>query len=380
MREFEYVIAGAGAAGLTLAFLLMGNESTKKSTLIIDKDDKTSNDRTWCFWEDHDNILEPLVFKSWEKALFRSGNFECKYSISPYRYKMIRGSDFYEFMRKHLSAFEEVTWSKGKVTDIDPSGLVKTEHEVFRGNKVFDSTRTVTQGDMGKGQTLLLQHFKGYFLKADSPVFDPETITYMDFNISQGGDFRFGYVLPFSPTEALVEYTIFSTSLLREEEYEQGLRSYIHENLQIDRFEVLEEEFGVIPMTDYPFPCRMSDHVFRIGISGGFAKPSTGYTFLRGQQILKKMVNNLSQDLPPDHALPFSQKRFKHYDSTLLKVLSKPDNVGKQAFEDMFRKNGMLKMFRFLDETTSLREEIAIMGSTPLLTFGKAFFKTVAKA
>ena len=51
MKPFDYIIAGSGAAGLTLAYMLLENEYTKKKLLIIDKDLKENNDRTWCFWQ-----------------------------------------------------------------------------------------------------------------------------------------------------------------------------------------------------------------------------------------------------------------------------------------------------------------------------------------
>ena len=379
MKQFDYIIAGAGAAGLTLAYLLMGCKSTKKSTLIIEKDSKATNDRTWCFWEKEENLLENLVYKSWSKGLFKSDSHEKIYDLPPYQYKMIRGIDFYEFMRKELTQHHEIVWLQEEIRDITDTGIVTTDKASYQGNYVFDSTKRLTDFPQPVNTTTLLQHFKGYFLKTDQPVFDESTFTYMDFTIPQNGDFRFGYVLPFSPTEALVEYTIFSTSLLGTSEYTAGVEAYISQ-LGIEHYQITEEEFGVIPMTDFEFPFKRSNQVYQIGISGGFAKPSTGYTFLRGQKILASMVNNLAGGSPPEYKLPFAQKRFKKYDSTLLRVLAKPDNIGERAFSDMFRKNGMQRMFRFLDEQTKLPEELAVMSSTPLLTFGKAFFESFSKA
>lgn len=46
----------------------------------------------------------------------------------------------------------------------------------------------------------------------------------------------------------------------------------------------------------------------------------------------------------------------------------------------MFRKNGMQRMFSFLDEETHIKEELAVMSSTPIFTFGKAFFQSAAKS
>lgn len=380
MTQFDYIIAGGGGAGLTLAFLLMGDKNTKKSTLIIEKDSKDLNDRTWCFWEEGDNLLEELVYKSWNQAHFESDSYREIFQLAPYRYKMIRGIDFYQFMKTELTKHAEITWLQADVESIHDDGTVDTTEGSYHANMVFDSTKALSSfEDLGHA-TSLMQHFKGYFIKTSKPAFDPQVFSYMDFRVPQRGDFRFGYVLPFSEKEALVEYTLFNQQLLTDSAYKKGLETYLHEVLQITDYEVTEEEYGVIPMTDYHFPFRVSDHVFRIGISGGFAKPSTGYTFLRGQKILTKVVQNISKGLPVDQALPFRKGRFKKYDSTLLKVLSKADNKGKESFTAMFRKNGMQAMFRFLDEETNLQEELAIMSSTPLLTFGKAFFESITKS
>jgi len=379
MKQFEYVIAGAGAAGLTLAFLLVKSQSSKKSILIIDKDAKSSNDRTWCFWERGPNLLEELVYHRWDQAHFSADNFSNTYQISPYQYKLIRGIDFYQYMRKFLGEHDQVTWIQDEVKQIEPDGTVHTTHQVVKANMVFDSTMSFQDFDGLDKHTVLLQHFKGYFIKTAAAAFDPSTFTYMDLDIAQHGDFRFGYVLPFSKTEALVEYTLFSKALLEQTDYTAKLEAYITKKLGIEKYQITEEEFGVIPMTDYPFSLKVTDNHYRIGISGGFAKPSTGYTFLRGQKLLAQMVENLNQGRPLDAGLAYQQKRFKKYDSTLLRVLAKENNKGKQAFTEMFRKNGMKTMFRFLDEETKLSDELAIMSSTPLLTFGKAFLQSMSK-
>jgi len=52
MPTYDYIIIGAGAAGLMLADT-MGKDAffAEKSILLLDKDTKETNDRTWCFWE-----------------------------------------------------------------------------------------------------------------------------------------------------------------------------------------------------------------------------------------------------------------------------------------------------------------------------------------
>ena len=306
MKQFDYIIAGAGAAGLTLAYLLMGYEDKQKTILIIDKDSKTLNDRTWCFWEKEENLLEPLVFKKWTQAKIGTSNWSKTYTLEPYSYKMIRGIDFYQFMKKALDK-PNITWIQEEIISIDQKGQVSTSESTFSGQLVFDSTFQLDQLRESSANTII-QHFKGKIIKTNSPQFDEHTATYMDFSVDQEGDCRFGYILPFDKQTALVEYTLFNKTLLSQEEYDNRLVKYI-QKLGIENYEVIEEEFGVIPMTDFKFITRQSPQVFNIGIKGGFAKASTGYSFLRAQKTLHKMVENICRGLTPDLNLPYQTNR-----------------------------------------------------------------------
>lgn len=377
MKSYDYIIAGAGASGLTLAYLLLGIKDSEKSILIIDKDDKASNDRTWSFWEKGDNLFEHLVHKKWSKALIKGSAFNKTFDITPYAYKMIKGKDFYEALVPQIKTHERVTWSKSEVKNIDKDGTVETSEGQFKGNVVFNSTIDYQQLDFHNANNIL-QHFKGWVIETKEEAFDPEKVTYMDFTIDQEGDCRFGYVLPFSRTQALVEYTLFNKQLLSESEYEEKLKAYI-KSIGIDSFTVLETEKGVIPMTDYRFQIKESEHLYNIGILGGFAKASTGYSFLRAQHILLKLVQNIKEDKPLTNHLPYQKEKFKKYDATLLDVLASGKHTGEEIFTELFRKNGAHLVFKFLDEQTSLSEEIKIMSSTPILDFGLSFLKQMTK-
>src|SRR5688572_10355218 len=93
---FDYIITGAGCAGLSLLVRLIqsGNFANKK-ILLVDKEDKNKNDRTWCFWEKEIGFFESIVYKRWEKLWFHSDFLSRQLSLAPYTYKLIRGIDFY---------------------------------------------------------------------------------------------------------------------------------------------------------------------------------------------------------------------------------------------------------------------------------------------
>ncbi|MGB3774526.1 MAG: lycopene cyclase, partial [Leeuwenhoekiella sp.] len=56
---FNYIILGAGLSGLGLAVKFISDPFFKdKKILLLDKEEKLKNDRTWCFWHRGDSEYE----------------------------------------------------------------------------------------------------------------------------------------------------------------------------------------------------------------------------------------------------------------------------------------------------------------------------------
>jgi lycopene beta-cyclase len=190
----------------------------------------------------------------------------------------------------------------------------------------------------------------------------------MDFRISQKGDCRFVYVLPSSPNEALVEYTIFSDTLLTENAYEKELSDYM-KTLSPSGFELIQKESGVIPMYSEPFPVSQIPGLIQIGTSGGMTKASTGYTFMKVQKHSEAIVRRLLEGKMPDEKTMSISPRYFWFDRVLLRVLAERIMPGRDIFHALFRKNPPERVFRFLDEESNPIEELKIMNSVPAFKF-----------
>jgi lycopene beta-cyclase len=84
-EEFDYIIAGSGCAGLSLLYRLISNESFQhKKILVIDKDLKNKNDRTWCFWEDGEGFFERLVLKKWHNLIYCTEDLKVDAQLKKY--------------------------------------------------------------------------------------------------------------------------------------------------------------------------------------------------------------------------------------------------------------------------------------------------------
>jgi lycopene beta-cyclase len=369
---YDYLITGSGAAGLSLAYHLNQSGLTDKRILLLDRAPKTGNDRTWCFWEAQPGPFESLVFRVWDRISIYSHDFSAKLEIRPYRYKMIRSADFYRHMEDWLMAQPNIERAWDEVLSVESAAdhaVARTRGGgVYRGSWAFNSI-LFTPPAAQPAYHFLLQHFLGWVIRAPRSAFEPAVATLMDFRVDQVGDTRFAYVLPFDAQTALVEYTVFSPALLAHDEYVRPLARYITAQLGIADFEVQHEEFGVIPMTDIPFSGCYGPRVINIGTAGGDTKPSTGYTFQRIQRRTRRIAWSLrTNGVPPPEPSPIST-RHALLDSVLLNVLSHGRLPGWRVFVDLFARNPPQRVLRFLDEDTTLREDLHVMCSVDLRAF-----------
>ncbi|WP_299059945.1 lycopene cyclase family protein [uncultured Polaribacter sp.] len=371
--KYDYIIAGAGCAGLSLLYGLLSDEQLQhKKILLIDKDTKKSNDRTWCFWEKEAGIFESIVHYQWKKLEFLTTDFETKFDLKQYKYKMIRGLDFYNHVLKLASKFTNVTFLNEDISAInadEKSAKVKTSKKVYTSKYVFNSTALFNPKITTKNS--LLQHFKGWVIKTKTPVFNKEVGTLMDFRVHQNQGATFMYVLPTSSTEALIEYTLFSKAVLKEAAYVTELKNYIKNTLKIDEYEILHQEFGVIPMSLSKFTRqpKASKNIVNIGTAGGFTKASSGYTFQFIQKNTKAIIKNLREDKIPLKKISFREKMYHWYDKTLLDVLLSHKLQGKEVFSIMFKKLPPEVILAFLGNESTFLEELRIMNAVPIKAF-----------
>lgn len=380
MRHFDYIIAGAGCSGRSLAVRLLPYlRASNKRVLLVDSIEKKGNDKTWCFWEKQPDIFEPVICKKWNHLSFSSSITHQESDIHPYQYKMIRSIDFYRHTDKILAENQHITTIQGNVEALDTENeraCAIIDDQKYTADYVFSS---IPQPQIKKPERYqyLLQHFMGWMIETDQDVFNPERATLMDFKTSQQPGTAFVYVLPLTSNLALVEYTVFSEQLLQEEDYIHALKTYIGEQLQCANYQVKSQEYGVIPMSNHPIQSQ-KDRIIYLGTAGGLTKGSTGYTFRFIQKHTAAIVAELLKSGKPNVSMP-SNKRFRIYDSTLLHVLGSGRLSGEEIFSAMFAKNKATQILKFLDNETSPVEELQIFKTLDKKEFARALLKHALK-
>ncbi|WP_432519521.1 lycopene cyclase family protein [Kineococcus sp. SYSU DK006] len=355
-RTRPIAIVGLGAAGGSLAWRLAGTEVALEVFEAPRGAAQRTQERTWCTWgpPGGPGPFGPLVVARWSRVRVVGADGQVVLAdLGGWRYRMLRSVDVEEAVRERL---ERAGVPVHEVVVEDAAALARRT-----GAQVVD-TRPVPVP--ASGRTLLLQHFLGRRIRAEQPVFDARTATLMDFRTPQpAGGVAFGYVLPTSPTEALVEYTEFSARLLTPERYAERLEEYLRRS-GIGAHEVLAEERGVIPMTDARFPPDPRAGVLRWGAASGSVRPSTGYAFSALQRqadaLAAQAVRGGPLVLPPAHG-----RRHLLMDSLVLEALATGRIDGARFFVELFRRNPVQRVLGFLDGASGPAADLALMASSP---------------
>ena len=378
--EYDYIIIGAGCAGLSLLMRIMDNDpGYTKKILLIDKSKKDTNDRTWCFWEKDNGYFEPVVCKQWDHLTFRNKDFSKTLDTGAYQYKMIRAVDFYNYCFERISKAPNIEMAYSEVEEIhfeNDRYTIQTDTSTIEVKAGFLFSSVYRNFPKTKNTFSLLQHFKGWLLETDIPCFDPEQAVFMDFSVSQQWGTVFMYVLPLCPDKALIEYTVFSAASLLPGQYDDAIRNYITTQLKISDFRIAATEYGIIPMTSHRFPFY-KDGVYYIGTAGGQTKASTGYTFQFIQKQSAQIAGALNKGITDLTGIQPARSRFRLYDSILLRVLNENKMTGEQIFSTLFKKISAEKILRFLDNETNLAEEFPILNAMPPAIFGVAAIKQI---
>jgi lycopene beta-cyclase len=393
LLSYNYTIVGAGASGLWLANAMIDNGLLDNKTLcIVENDNNKLNDRTWCYWEKN-ALKEPqIISKEWRliKDLYGKRNNQ----IFPYRYYHVKSNDFYQHLKTKLKKNPNIYWKVETVKTVDKiteSKLcVQTINQSWETNYAFLSALPTANKDLeteklnqylGKQnkKIFIWQSFVGYRIKTANPVFNPSEIIMMDFNVDQANATQFFYELPLSENEALVEFTRFGTEII---DYDYAINQIENrlKNKNIS-YQILEIEKGAIPMTpqfdQQNNSLASNQNIIYIGTLGGAIKPTTGYGFKRMFHYAEKLAEALKNEENTNLPTMKRKWRFRIYDIILLQILVDTPHLGKNIFQTLFTNQPITRILKFLDEETSVIEEIKIFSKLPLLTFIKSLFKYI---
>lgn len=367
---YDIVVVGDGLSGWLLLEALSHYPTFSSQRVLIISEGKTS-ERSWCFWDENlDAPLSGMVHSSWSQMAFHAGNFSKSSTLRNQRYNYIPGRNFFAYFREEfIHDHQNITLLIDKVDSIEGSSgnfVVVGNDSTYRSKQVYNSAFLGQ-----KPKVDLWQHFRGWFIETAIPQFNTDEALLMDFNVPQNHGCSFMYLLPLSQTRALVELTFFSPHVLDAEEYDNLLAKYIQENFGSD-YNIIDREQGQIPMQQGVFRLTGDKGEYNIGTLAGMVKPSTGYAFQRIRQDSKDLAAAYFMNTAPKRSS--ESNRFAFYDALLLWILRNHPEAGKPIFTRLFKRCKTERILRFMDQRTSIWEEIGIFARLPIAIFLKALF------
>lgn len=372
---YDYIFSGLGASNSLIILSLLKDELFQnKKIAIIEPSHKSINDKTYCFWaHPNDPIvidLKPIINRNYNNVVINGGQ---KQNISDQPYYLIRSIDLYNYVRdKLLNANIPVfNYSTNEISVNKDIYTIKTSHGNFCTYHLFDSAPS--KNDTPNNNVIHLhQSFYGVRIKCDQDLFQENTFEMMNFNVDQNNFTQFIYTLPYSCNEALVELTRFGAEKIEIDYAKAVLTEALQSN--VGNYEIIDEEIGCIPMTTHLHQPAIYSGILKTGTNANLIKPSTGYGFKNmfrfAEMVKKEIINSNGKDINT-----FSlklKKRFRFYDTLLLIILLYWPKEGKRIFTKLFLAQNVKTIFLFLDEQTSLIQEVKIFKSLPLAPFLKS--------
>ena len=236
-----------------------------------------------------------------------------------------------------------------------------------------ESSQTFDSRPPRASKNAMLQHFLGQEVEVDKPVFDSSTAILMDFRVDQSEGMHFIYLLPYSPTQALVESTLFSTTVLDREYYANTINDYLADHYGASVHNIIHEEQGVIPMgTLSPH----DENIPGLGANAGAIRPASGYTFVFIHQQIQRAIESSKQGKPLRFKRP--HKAIDVWmDAVLLTVLRNWPQQGPKLFGRMASSLSGDEFVRFMSGQANWRLRLKVIMAMPKLPFIKGVSKHI---
>ena len=379
--ENDLLILGGGAAGLSLARRLAEQGEAAPRTLVLESRVDYADDRTWCFWMHPSAQLTHLVRRRWAKVSLASPTERVLVDCPEFPYALLPSGGFYQDSRECIARSERVRLAMGVSVlgaprKIDGLWEVETSAGVQRARWIVDARPSAPPAE---GAAVLWQSFLGQEIEAAGPVFDPTVAEIMHFAEGEAGQILFHYLLPLSPTRALLEVTAFSPKPAGPDAFRAELNRFIDRRLEGRRYQLRREEHGILPM-GLPTPALSADPTYvRAGLMAGGARASSGYAFQRIQRWAESCAQSLADGHGPrPHAA--DGWILRQMDALFLQVLRRRPELAPTLFLAMFRRVAPARLARFMSDQATLIDNLAVIAALPPGPFLRELFRPAPRA
>ena len=366
----DLAILGAGCAGLSLAARLASGDGDLR-VVLIDPRTEFADDRSWSFWQHDHHPLRGLVAHAWNGWTYADiAGRSITHRVPGMSYQYIRGVDFYRWALGEIARDDRIELRLGvaahdltSITLADGSTGVRVTTDC---GEVL--ARRVVDTRPRRAPALLYQCFSGVEMEHGGALATgPDAVGLMTRMRSGADGLGFVYVLPLSPTRALLEWTRFSPVPLPLEEVATERDAELGA-LGLAEATVVREEGGILPMGRMPEEETPLPGVVLAGNAGGALRDASGYAFSRIQQWARRCADALARGEEPAAHPPEPWVR-RQMDRIFLQAVREHPERTAEYFMAMARRVAPHRLLRFLTDRATAGDLACIIVSLPLLPF-----------
>lgn len=291
----DVLLVGGGLSG-GLTALALRQRRPDLAVTLLERAEGPDDTHTWCtFRSDHDpadwDRLAPLFASHWPSYEVR---FPRRQRLVATPYARMTGFDLSNAV---AAALGDGLHRGRDVVAIDATGATCADGTRFEARLVIDASGQRPSPKVA----LAYQKFLGLELRLARPHGIEHPLV-MDATVRQEDGYRFLYVLPLSPDTLLVEDTRYSLSpTLDIPALEASVLRYVRAR-SLGVAETIRRETGVLPVIlggDLAAALdEMTPDVPVIGLRGGFAHPTTGYSLPDAQRVAGLIADHADRDSP----------------------------------------------------------------------------------
>jgi lycopene beta-cyclase len=377
-EAFDLVILGGGCAGLGLSMALAAQRGRCPRTLVIEARSAYANDRTWCFWTGTVAPAPYPIAHRWQTMRVAHAGQSVSLDCGSKPYHMLAAEDFYAAARASIDRQPNIALRLGTSVAGEPhrssSGAagsvwhIRTSAGDVTARSVVDTRPSALPRS---GGAALWQSFYGQEIECDAAVFDPLSIDLMNFLAPDPRHIAFVYVLPVTPTRALVEVTVFGATPLAPKDLSAQLEAAVAQRVGGATFTTLRREHGILPMGLNAAPRSPHPSLVRVGLMAGGARPSTGYAFQRIQRWAIECAQALLSGGNPTGHRP-DPLPLRLMDQIFLDVLRADPRQGGALFFALFSRVDPARVIRFLSGHGGVADSLAVVAAMPVPPFLRA--------
>ncbi len=364
-------ILGAGCAGTAVARELLQHGFEGKIDLFDSREDFSTPQR-WCFWDRSSSPYAQWATHHWPSWILQDEHQRVEATATDYQYFHVPASAYFQQEHTKLRKDDRVHFHLGtsvnQVTTSQGSYTVEAQDQTWEADCVLDA-RHQPQHPTNQREISLYQNFVGVVVETPQPRFNQEAVTLMDFHVPVSPSLKsiglpFLYILPYSPTKALLELTIFSPKKVPFSE----LRTELEQLLTTYRpLNTLEEEEGSLWLS--PNTRQQSQPVqpgyYLAGASSGCLRPASGYAFLS----IQRQAKELAQHLVNGAELPKWSTTLNSLDRLLLELIASQPHELPACFTQLFKHCPGPALIRFMTDCPRAMDYARVIAALPKRPF-----------